>query len=347
MTSCYPLLFEPILKQKVWGGRRLARFGKSLPSDGTARIGESWELADLATTSLSGGGGDAAHSVIATGPLAGQTISDAMRLWRHRLLGQEIYQRERALHNSETPPFPLLLKFLDAGEHLSVQVHPSPAYAAAHPDAHLKTESWFVLDAEPMGDTEPLIFSGLRPEVDEQALREMIDSGRVQDALLSYPAVPGQCHTLPSGTVHALGAGVLVAEVQTPSDTTFRLYDWTKEYNRPQRELHLDQAMQCVTFGAPPRPPPTSSSKADSVARLTETDFYTIDELRFHAGGHRIDDARCYALMGVAGSGAVESPDCEPVAIAAGTTMLIPAGCAHGTSIVGESQLRVLKIALR
>ncbi|KAA0215648.1 MAG: hypothetical protein DYG94_08630 [Leptolyngbya sp. PLA3] len=347
MTSCYPLLFEPILKQKVWGGRRLARFGKSLPTDDNVRIGESWELADLATTSLSGGGGDAAHSVIANGALAGQTIADAMRLWRHRLLGQEIYQRQRARYNSESPPFPLLLKFLDAGEHLSVQVHPSPAYAATHPEAHLKTESWFVLDAEPMSNTEPLIFSGLRPEVDEHALRDMITSGRVRDALLSHPAVPGQCHTLPSGTVHALGAGVLVAEVQTASDTTFRLYDWTREYSRPPRELHLDQAMQCITFFAPPPNEPTSASKTDSVSRLAETDFYTIDELRFHAGGHRIEDARCYALMGVAGSGTVEAPDAEPVSIGAGTTLLIPAGCAHGTSICGEPHLRVLRIALR
>lgn len=347
MTSCYPLLFVPILKQKVWGGRRLARFGKSLPPDESARIGESWELADLATTSASGGGGEAAHSVIANGPLAGQTIADAMRLWRHRLLGPEIYQRQRALHNSESPPFPLLLKFLDAGEHLSVQVHPSPAYASAHPDAHLKTESWFVLDAEPMGHTEPLVFNGLRPEIDEQALRDMIDTGRVQDALLSHPAVPGHCHTLPSGTVHALGAGVLVAEVQTPSDTTFRLYDWTGEYNRPKRDLHLDQAMRCITFGDALPPAPAWSSKTDSVARVAETDFYAIDELRFHAGGHRLEEARCYALMGVAGSGTVEAPDCEPVAIVAGTTMLIPAASAHGARIRGETSLRVLRIALR
>ncbi|MCL4222388.1 MAG: class I mannose-6-phosphate isomerase [Phycisphaerales bacterium] len=347
MTSCYPLLFQPILKQKVWGGRRLARFGKSLPPDESVRVGESWELADLATTSASGGGGEAAHSVIANGLLAGQTISDAARLWRHRLLGHNIYERQCARSNSETPPFPLLLKFLDAAEHLSVQVHPSPAYAAAHADAHLKTESWFVLDAEPMGGVEPLIFSGLRREIDERSLREMIASHRVQDALLSQPAVPGQCHTLPSGTVHALGAGVLVAEVQTPSDTTFRLYDWTKEYNRPRRELHLEQAMQCISFGDAPPPAPTWCSKTDSVARLADTGFYTIDELRFHAGEHRLEGARCYALMGVSGSGTVEAPDCEPVAISAGTTMLIPAGCADSTSIRGEAGLRVLRITLR
>lgn len=347
MTSCYPLLFEPILKQKVWGGRRLARFGKSLPPEPSVRVGESWELADLATTSASGGGGDAAHSVIANGPLAGQTICDAVRLWRHRLLGQQIYQRQCAVSNSEAPPFPLLLKFLDATEHLSVQVHPSPAYAAVHPDAHLKTESWFVLDAEPMGETQPLIFSGLRPEIDEQALRGLIASDRVRSALLAQPAVPGHCHTLPSGTVHALGAGVLVAEVQTPSDTTFRLYDWTKEYRRPQRQLHLDQAMECITFGSPPPPEPTSASKRDPVTRLADTEFYTIDELRFPTGGHRLEDARCYALMGVAGTGTVEAPDCEPVGIAAGATVLIPAGCAHGTSVRGEADLRVLRIALR
>lgn len=346
MTDPYPLIFQPILKEKVWGGRRLARFGKQLPPDPNVRVGESWELADLATTSPSGGGGDAAHSVIVNGPLAGQTIAAAMADWTDRLLGPSIYARESDKHETPAPPFPLLLKFLDASEHLSVQVHPSRAYAMRHHDAHLKTESWYVLDAEPMESTEPVIFNGLREGLDEAQLRKMIADGTVVDALHTFAAVPGQCYTLPSGTVHALGAGVLVAEVQTPSDTTFRLYDWTSEYKRPQRELHLDQAMQCIDFDAPAPPDATSAKKGAPISRLAETDFYTIDELRPSGEPETFGKEHCVAIMGIAGAGTVTSPGCEPVPFAAGTTLLIPAACSRGTVIAGDEHLRFLRVGL-
>lgn len=346
MTDPYPLIFQPILKQKVWGGRRLARFGKQLPADPKVRIGESWELADLATTSPSGGGGDAAHSVIANGSLAGQTIAAAMGEWADLLLGASIYARESEKHSTPVPPFPLLLKFLDASEHLSVQVHPSREYALRHHDAHLKTESWFVLDAEPMESIEPVIFNGLLEGLDEPRLRQMIADGTVVEALRTFAAVPGQCYTLPSGTVHALGAGVLVAEVQTPSDTTFRLYDWTTEYNRPQRELHLDQAMKCIDFDAPAPPEASSARKGASFSRLAETDFYTIDEMRLAGEPETCADEVCLAIMGIAGSGAVTSPGCDPVPLAAGTTLLIPAACSRGTVIAGDEHLRFLRVGL-
>ena len=141
--------------------------------------------------------------------------------------------------------FPLLVKYLDAREHLSVQVHPSPDYAKSHEGAHLKTESWLILDA----DEGAMLYKGLKPGTSGADLQRAIESGTVPDLLIAEPAVVGQCHTLPSGTVHALGAGVLVAEVQTPSDTTFRVYDWAKEYGRDGRELHIDQALECADLG--------------------------------------------------------------------------------------------------
>lgn len=346
MTNPYPLLFEPILKPKVWGGRRLARFGKPLPPDPRLRIGESWELADLASTSPSGGGGDPAHSVIANGSLMGRTIGEAMAAWGAQLLGADIYARQCATHGTQIPPFPLLLKFLDASEHLSVQVHPSPDYAAAHADAHLKTESWYILDAEPMDHVEPVIFAGLREGIDEPMLRQMIVDGTVADALLAHPAVPGQCHTLPSGTVHALGGGVLVAEVQTPSDTTYRLYDWTAEYKRVQRDLHLDQAMQCITFGAKPPAEATSATKGTPISRLAQTESYTIDEVRPRGEERTLEGDSCIAIMGVAGSGEIAAKGCEPVAFAAGTTLLVPGACLRGAVIKGDEHLRFLKIGL-
>ncbi|HEX2836977.1 MAG TPA: type I phosphomannose isomerase catalytic subunit [Phycisphaerales bacterium] len=242
---------------KVWGGDRLARFGKAVkPGD---RVGESWELSDLPGTSASGAGGGAVRSVIANGPLAGKTIHDAIELWGDALLPRAAL--------SPSGNFPLLIKFLDAREDLSVQVHPSPAYAAKYKDAHLKTECWYVLDAKPGSVIYKGVKSGVTREVFERALRAGDGSG-VVDLLEAVPAVVGECHNLPSGTVHALGAGVLVAEVQTPSDTTFRVYDW----GRTGRELHIEQAMECIEWG----PAPKAVAAAVMAQTGVQTEFFSV-----------------------------------------------------------------------
>lgn len=301
-----PLVLEPILKEKVWGGRRLTSFGKRLPD--AAMIGESWELADLASTSASGGGGDAAHSRIISGPCAGQTLREAIAELGDDLLG--------GAPLTESGGFPLLVKFLDAREHLSVQVHPSPAYAEAHPDAHLKTECWFVLDAEPGA----VIYAGLRPGVGASELREAIESGRVPEVMLSVPAVPGQLHDLPSGTVHALGAGVLVCEVQTPSDTTFRVYDWASEYGRAGRELHIEQALACAQTSPPPAP--TAAPETSGLHALVANEHYRVSLAR---GLVRIPGAGPAVIVATGGpvsAGALK--------LAHGQTALAPSAIAEG-----------------
>ena len=308
-----PLPLVPILKSKVWGGRRLQTLGKALPP--SENVGESWELADLATTAPSGGGGDPARTTIAAGPLAGRTLHEAMDLWGPGLLPE---------HRRTTGgDFPLLVKYLDAREHLSVQVHPSPAYAAEHPGAHLKTESWFVVRAEPGAD----LFIGLQPGVTRDDLARAITDGTVPDLLRRRPAVPGECHTLPSGTVHALGAGVLVAEVQTPSDTTFRVYDWTREYDRPDRELHIEPALACASFDEPP-PPVGSGGERSVVAR---TEFYTMEVVRAHCKEIGVGGTGPVVVMVTKTMGAsiASTTNAWPeVTLEAGRTCLIPAACA-------------------
>jgi mannose-6-phosphate isomerase len=249
----YPLLFEPVLLPKVWGGDRLAKFGKAVsPGD---RIGESWELADLAATSASGAGGAGVRSVIANGPLKGRTLHDAMDLWGERLLGDA-----KPIDGG----FPLLVKLLDARENLSVQVHPSAAYAAAHAGAKLKTECWYILEAQPGS----VIYKGVKPGVTRETFAQHIADATVLNDLVSVPAVVGECHNLPSGTVHALGAGVVVAEVQTPSDTTFRVFDW----GRKGRALHISECLECMDLGPPP--PALRLSKGD----VLTTEFFTVSQ---------------------------------------------------------------------
>lgn len=302
---------------KVWGGRRLAKLGKNLPASANvgAIVGESWELADLAATSASGGGGAAARSVISNGPLAGKTLHDAMTLWGAGLIGAA----KHAATGSSSAAFPLLIKFLDANENLSVQVHPSPAYAATHPEAHLKTESWYILEAEPGS----VIYKGIKPGVTRADFERHIADGTVVSDLISIPAVVGDCHNLPSGTCHALGAGVLVAEVQTPSDTTFRVFDW----GRTGRELHVKQSLECIDFT-----PSQADLDALRTARLTahapggrlvKTEFFTIDELRVPAGAS-VPMRGCVVVIVLRGGGAVDWPAGRAV-VNAGRTMLVPA----------------------
>ncbi|MEQ8770810.1 MAG: class I mannose-6-phosphate isomerase [Phycisphaerales bacterium] len=312
MTDPQPIVLEPILKEKVWGGRRLASLGKKLPEG--ANVGESWEVADLDATSASGGGGGAARSVIANGPLAGKTIRDAAAAW-----GAGV---------GWTGAFPLLVKYLDAREHLSVQVHPSPTYASAHPDAHLKTESWVVLDAEPGS----VIYKGLRPGTSLEDLRDAIEGGRVPEVLASVPAVVGECHTLPSGTVHALGAGVLVAEVQTPSDTTYRVYDWVAEYGRPERELHVEQALASALFD----PPPAGAAAQGKRSTIAETAFYRIESITAdcEAVGLEADGSGPVVVMAAKTMGsAIAGEGFEEVPLMPGQTAVIPAACARGAAL--------------
>lgn len=222
-----PLPLAPLLKPRVWGGHRLVRFGKAIPPG--VRIGESWELADLDVAIPDG------QSRIASGPLAGTTLHEAIQSDPEGILGDAL--------TAEGGRFPLLVKFLDAAESLSVQVHPNPTYAARDPAARVKDEAWVVLDAAPGA----VIYRGIRPEIERSRFFEDVARGTAVDDLIAVPVSAGDCIDLPSGLCHALGAGVLVAEVQTPSDTTYRVYDWDR--CDPSRRLHLEEAQACMLFG--------------------------------------------------------------------------------------------------
>lgn len=337
----YPLLFEPILKDKVWGGRRLERLGKRLPP-GVA-IGESWELADLSATAASGGGGGEARSEIRNGALAGRRVGDAVREWGATMMGEAL-----AGHGDA---FPLLVKYLDAREHLSVQVHPSPAYCRAHPEAHLKTECWYVLNAEPGS----VIYKGVRAGVSRNAFAKALAAGQgegVVELMEAVPARVGECHNLPSGTVHALGAGVLVAEVQTPSDTTFRVYDWAKEYGRKGRELHVEQSMACIQFE--PARDATRLGGGATRGTLVSTGYFGVEEIRLQAG-ERVAlvegeiAARPQVVMVVRGAGTLRSSDgaFEDVRVGLGETTLVPAGIAARTAFIASEPTTILRADVR
>jgi mannose-6-phosphate isomerase len=320
--AAYPLTFEPIYKQKVWGGRTLEKLGRKLPGDAKTPIGESWEIADLASTSPSGGGGGEERSIVSNGPLAGRTLHEAMKLWGPRLMGD---LATKSGDPEDAADFPLLVKYLDARENLSVQVHPSPAYAAGHPDAHLKSEAWYIVDAAP----DAVIYKGMREGVTRDQLAEAIERNTVEAVeplLARVPVKAGDCHYLPSGTCHALGAGVLVAEVQTPSDTTFRVFDW----GRSGRELHVPQAMACSDFG------PAKSQAFEkrshiagmftTVSRLVTCEFFRIEKVRMSEGYEQEIPYQQPAIwMVLEGRGVITTADAGECPFERGQTLLLPA----------------------
>ena len=321
MSEIQPVVFEPILVEKVWGGAALTGFGKRVPEG--ARIGESWEVADLASTSSSGAGGGSMVSAVANGPLRGTSLSELRDAW-----GDALFP------GAASNPTPLLVKFLDAREDLSVQVHPSPEYAQAHADADLKTECWYVLDA----GEGAMLYLGLKEGIGREQLADALADGDIERVMCAVPAVVGEMHDLPSGTVHALGAGVVVAEVQTPSDTTFRLFDWNDKWGRPAREMHVEQALECALPGGAPGP--RTAADGDLVSNR----HYTVREARGHCERVELGLDGWAVLMLVDGMGASVSWDGGEIDLVKGQTCLVPQAIAGSCALRAGPMTRMLVV---
>ena len=335
MTSVGLLRLDPFLVSKPWGGRRLAGLGKKPPADqptGT-RFGESWEVADLPDGALSAA--TRGRTRVAAGSHRGKTLRRLIAELGPELLGSA----------SPTPAgeFPLLFKLLDTAEHLSIQVHPDETRAAAKPEWLPKTESWYVLDAQPGAG----IFKGVRPGVQMEDIGAAAGTRRLADLLNRVMVRPGDFHHLPAGTIHALGAGVTVAEVQTPSDTTFRLYDWTEEYDRPPRPLQIANALQALSFD-----PPAALSRGpmddDGTRLLVETPHYWLREHRATDRPLVLQAVPELRILAVArGRAEVSTGDGSPLELGSGCAVVVPAEVATSTRVTAGGTTALLEIGLR
>ena len=254
-----PLVFEPYFRPQVWGGRRLEQYlGKQLPGEGT--FGEAWILS-----------AQPLHvSRVSEGPHRGTLLTD---LWTRE--ASDLARRAPC----DSASFPLLLKYLDCQELLSIQVHPNDEIAdRLRPGELGKTEAWIVLDADPGSR----IYAGLRPGVTRTRVEQALAAGNLADCLHSFVPQKGQCVFLRSGTVHAVGGGVLIAEVQQSSDATFRLFDWNRMgADGKPRVLHTEEAMFSINWSAGPVNPAKGSllqlSGPNRGERLVECDYFSID----------------------------------------------------------------------
>ncbi len=315
----YPFVLDPILAPKPWGGDRLASYGKAVkPGD---RIGESWEVADLDLEA--DGTVPFGKSQVSNGHLAGETLRGLMTEHGKDLLGTQ----------PTSGQFPLLIKLLDAREPLSVQVHPTADYVAHHPDTHTKTESWYVVEAEPGA----FIYKGFRPGTTPSDVAKAVGTADIVELLQPVLVAAGDVHHLPAGTVHALGAGVLVAEVQTPSDTTFRLYDWSVEHGRHDRHLQIPEALACLNYRLPPE---SATGDAGESRSLIETDLYWMREHRVSPGPIQCDPRPGIKVLMVL-EGAISVGD---LSAEKGTTVIIPAS--SPADIVADASSVILEIGL-
>lgn len=320
----YPLKFRPRFVSRMWGGRRL-QFTLHKPLPPGEQVGESWELYDFPPFVIEGSR-DWTSAQVAGGALAGRTLHDLMLAMPQRLLG-----KVQPLQTRAGPQFPLLVKFLDAEQDLSVQVHPDETYAAVHPEAAIKNEAWYVIAHDPGAR----LLKGLKPGTTRQQFETALAEGSVERLLRSVPARSGDVHYLPSGTVHALGAGVLVAEVQTPSDTTFRVYDFKRvdPATGRERELHVEQAME-VIFGpggdAAARPNDEGTEFAgggDGVAAVAPQ--FTISRWSAHEGVRTpLAASAPSVLIIIEGEGGIVGEGFNEVNFHRGDTLLIPADLA-------------------
>lgn len=307
MADLYPLIFEPVLKNYVWGGRNLEKLGRELPGD--SKVAESWEIA--------------AHEdgmvVVKNGSYAGKELGELLEILGEDLVGTN---NQWALERGK---FPLLVKLIDANRNLSVQVHPDDAYALKNEGNELgKSEMWVVLNGNPGAE----IIYGFNKKVTKESLRDAIENGDLEKYLQRVKIKPGDHVCVPSETVHAILEGVLIAEIQQNSNTTYRVYDWNRvgDDGKP-RELHVDKALDVINFDqvgcSLSNPEQKNSGDGWSVENLCHNQYFTTDRYQVDEGAkvRGLCDGSTLEIWGVlSGSVEIKKLRIDPV-----TFVLLPA----------------------
>lgn len=319
-AQLYPLIFEPVYQERIWGGTLMKEvLGRELP-EGAQPIGEAWEVTDR----------EDAVSVVTNGALAGRTLRELLTHYGTALTGgTEKFER-----------FPLLVKLIDAGERLSLQVHPDEVTCRKLGDgAEPKTEMWYIIAARRGG----CILAGLDSRATLVQTKALLHSPDVEGMLRKHPSVPGDGYFIPSGTLHAIGAGNLILEIQQNSDTTYRLSDWGRvDANGKSRELHVEKGLASVHFTD--RSNPRIAGVSDTAAHnrkfplVKQCRHFSVDDLRLAGVWHDSTlNSSFHLLSCVGGSVVIRLANGEETPLAMGQTALVPYACGAYRIIPGET----------
>lgn len=261
MSELYPLKFEPILKEKIWGGDVLVKqFNKKI--SGSPKIGESWEL-----SSLSGN-----LSVVSNGFLAGNNIEELIEVYMGDITGDAIFEK----FGNE---FPLLIKLIEAGEDLSIQVHPGNEMAKEKHTAYGKTEMWYILESQKRAK----ILTGFIDGVTKESYQKAIETGTLPDIMNIESAIAGDVFFTPAGRIHAIGAGTVLVEIQQASDVTYRVFDWNRKRTKGiSRDLHLELALEAIDFKATGKNKIRKELTINSTENLVSCEFFNTNIIWFN-----------------------------------------------------------------
>ncbi len=303
----YPLKFKPILKPRIWGGQKLNTvLGKNL--EGASIVGESWEL--------SGVHGDV--SVVSNGFLKGNTLNELLEVYMADLVGDKVFEK----FGDE---FPLLIKFIDANDVLSIQVHPDDDLARERHQSFGKTEMWYVMQA----DQGARLISGFKQDTSKEAYVKALENNTLEELLASHEVKKGDVFFIPAGRVHAIGAGILLAEIQQTSDVTYRLYDFDRrDAEGNPRELHTEQALDAIDFSGGLDYKTSYKVPNNGVGEVINSPFFVTSVIKLN--NHEVKND-FYALdsfvilMCVEGSAQIEYHKGKKETLNVGETILLPA----------------------
>ncbi len=305
MTGLYPLKFAPLLKERVWGGNTLNRkYNKG--ADTEKKIGESWELSAVQED----------ISVALNGFLEGNTLEDLIEVYMGDLVGEQIY--EKFGHE-----FPLLIKLIDARDVLSIQVHPDDKIAGERHNAYGKTEMWYVLEAEEGAK----LFSGFRNPTTKEEYLDHLEKGTLSCLLNEEKPVKGDVFFIPAGRVHAIGGGLVLAEIQQTSDITYRIYDWGRTgLDGKPRELHTDLAVDVIDYSAPGNYKTVVAPEQNKPTSLALCKYFTTNIINFNKAITRDYNLTDSFVIYICTEGSYDLEwDEEKMHIEKGETILIPA----------------------
>lgn len=303
----YPLTFEPLLKEVIWGGQDIRPFKGLEPN--ADKVGESWEVSHV----------EGNYSVVAEGELKGQNLDDLLRTYGARLLGKRVQERF-------PDRFPLLIKFIDAQDHLSIQVHPDDKLGMARHNSFGKTEMWYVVKASP----EAKLYSGFSQQSSPEDYVERIENGTIMDVMQEYKVKAGDVFFLPAGRVHAIGAGCFVAEIQQTSNITYRIYDYDRrDAQGNTRELHTELAKDAIDYTLYDSYRTDYEATPNKPTHLVKCQYFETNLLDLSEPCQRdwssLDSFVIYIVM--EGSLSLVDDAGNRLALREGQTVLIPAEC--------------------